>query len=307
VNHSLRLRRFFCVAAIVFSVKSLLSAQTHVAEPVVNLGDTTFLDGVGAPGFLAEQIVDGAYDGRIAGSNGVTVPDAGSLASISGLTHVAWISQKRIAGAWYGAEVLVSEAYVNADTQGRQGGFGDLTVGPFILQWPERHLLGMPFDQRIDADFELPAGYYSREPGVNLGSNTSRIHPYYAITAHPAKRVETSWRVHYLWNSENAAPPLSSAAQSTQAGQAIHFNATAAYNVHKVLWIGANGYCFSQVTDGRINGVVLPNSPERVGAIGPGMVWAGRHWLFYANEYEEIGARNRATGQKLVLRVEKMF
>jgi hypothetical protein len=37
------------------------------------------------------------------------------------------------------------------------------------------------------------------------------------------------------------------------------------------------------------------------------LVWAARHWLFYANEYEEIGARNRATGQKLVLRVEKIF
>jgi hypothetical protein len=168
--------------------------------------------------------------------------------------------------------VLVSEAYVNADTQGRQGGFGDLTVGPFILQWPQRHLLGMPIDQRIDADFELPVGYYSREPGVNLGSNTFRIHPYYAITAHPAKRTETSWHMHYLWNSDNTAPPLSTGAKSTQAGQTIHFNATASYNVHKETLGRSQRIFFSQITDGRINGVALRNSPEQVGAIGPGMI-----------------------------------
>jgi hypothetical protein len=266
-------------------LRSSLHAQAHVAEPAVNLGDTTFLDGIGAPGSLAEQIADGAYDGRVAGPNGATVPGAGAVASISGLTHVAWISQKRIGGAWYGAEVVNTEAYVNADTQGRQGGLGDLTVGPFFLQWSQRHLLGVPIDQRFVVDFDLPVGYYSRRPGVNLGSNTIRVHPYYAITVHPAHRIKTSWRVHYLWNSESTAPPLSTGAQSTQAGQAIHFNETAAYNVHKGIWIGANGYFLSQLTDGRINGVALPNSPERVGAIGPGMLWAARPRIFYyANE-----------------------
>jgi hypothetical protein len=156
-------------------------------------------------------------------------------------------------------------------------------------------------------DFDLPVGYYSRTAGVNLGSNAYRFHPCYAITVFPSKKVETSWRVSYLWNSVNNAPPLSTGAHSTQAGQAIHFNATSAYNVHKQLWIGANGYFFSQITDGRINGVPQLHSPEQVGAIGPGMVWTGRHVNFYVNEYEEFGARNRATGQKLVLRIQTVF
>ncbi|HEX4663161.1 MAG TPA: hypothetical protein VH196_02145 [Terriglobales bacterium] len=70
--------RLFCFAAMLFFVKRSLRAQTHVAEPAVNLGDTTFLDGIGAPGFLLEQIADGAYNGRTAGSNGATVPGPGS-------------------------------------------------------------------------------------------------------------------------------------------------------------------------------------------------------------------------------------
>jgi len=53
--------------------------------------------------------------------------------------------------------------------------------------------------------------------------------------------------------------------------------------------------------------VALHNSPEQVGAIGPGMVWNSGSWFFYANGYQEFGAQNRATERKLVLRVEKIF
>jgi len=62
-----------------------------------------------------------------------------------------------------------------------------------------------------------------------------------------------------------------------------------------------------QITDGKIDAVALPNSPEQVGAIGPGMVWNSGSWFFYANGYQEFGAQNRATGHKLALRVEKTF
>jgi hypothetical protein len=138
----------------------------------------------------------------------------------------------------------------------------------------------MAIDQRAAADFDLPTGQYSRTSSVNIGSNTFTLHPYYAITVFPGKRFETSWRVHYLWNSTNTNPPLSTDARSTQAGQAIHFNATFAYKLWKGLWIGPNGYYLKQITDGKIDSVALRNSPEQVGAIGPGMVWNIGSWLF---------------------------
>jgi hypothetical protein len=165
----------------------------------------------------------------------------------------------------------------------------------------------LAIDQRLTADFDLPAGRHSRTSGVNISSNAFTVHPYYSVTVFPEKRIETSWRVHYLWNSINHVPPIGTDAQSTQAGQAIHFNATAAYNIYKGLWIGPNAYYLKQISDGKIDGVPLPNSPEQVGAIGPGMVWNHRSWFFYANGYQEFAAQNRATGHKLVLRIEKAF
>jgi hypothetical protein len=296
-----------CVATLMGLQSISMQGQSHVAEPAINLGDTSFLDGVAGPGIVVEQIGDGTHDGRIANAEGNTVPDTGSVNSISGLTHIAWLIHKQVLGGWYGTEVVIAAAHVNAGALGQTGGFGDITVSPFILQWPEKRILGMPIDQRVVTDFDLPVGEYSQSSNVNVSSHAFTVHPYYAITAFPKKRIETSWRIHYLWNSTNNNPPVGTEAQSTQAGEAIHFNATAAYNLCKGLWIGPNGYYIKQITDGKVDGVPLLNSPEQVGAIGPGMVWNRGKWFLFANGYQEFGAENRATGHKLVLRVEKIF
>jgi hypothetical protein len=296
-----------CVATLMGLQSISMQGQSHVAEPAINLGDTSFLDGVAGPGIVVEQIGDGTHDGRIANAEGNTVPDTGSVNSISGLTHIAWLIHKQVLGGWYGTEVVITAAHVNAGALGQTGGFGDITVSPFILQWPEKRILGMPIDQRVVTDFDLPVGEYSQSSNVNVSSHAFTVHPHYAITAFPKKRIETSWRIHYLWNSTNNNPPVGTEAQSTQAGEAIHFNATAAYNLCKGLWIGPNGYYIKQITDGKVDGVPLLNSPEQVGAIGPGMVWNRGKWFLFANGYQEFGAENRATGHKLVLRVEKIF
>jgi hypothetical protein len=227
--------------------------------------------------------------------------------SVGGITHLAWITHRRIFGAFYGIEVLGVEAYVDAGAQGQRGGLGDLTVSPVILQWSKQRVFGIPIQQRVDLDLNVPMGQYSRTSAVNLSLNAFSVHPHYAITAFPTKCLETSWRVNYLWNSQNNSPPISTKARSTQAGQAIHFNGTVSFNAYKRLWIGPNGYYLGQISDGRVNGVPLHNSPEQVGAIGLGMVWFGERWRLFANHYCEFGARNRATGQKVVLRIARTF
>src|ERR1700691_1104921 len=113
---------------------SLLGQSRHVSEPAVNLGDTSFLDGLAGPGFVVEQIGDAAHDGRIRDAAGNAVPGAGAVNSISGLTHVAWLSPRQFLGGWYGVEVVLSAAHVNAGAQGEAGGLGPTTVAAFILQ-----------------------------------------------------------------------------------------------------------------------------------------------------------------------------
>jgi hypothetical protein len=281
------------------------AAPYHPPEPAVNLGDTSFLDALGGPGFLVEEIGDGTHSDRAADGAGHTTP--ADITGVSGLTHVAWLSGSRMLGAWYGVEAVAVVADVNAGNQGSASGLGTVTVSPWILQWSGRRIGPVRVIQRAALDFDLPTGEYHRSSNVNLNTHAYTVHPYYAVTVFPTRHVETSWRVHYLWNGRNDSPPASTLAQSTQAGQAVHFNATAAYELSRGLWVGANGYFLRQVTDPAVNGASIQNSPEQVGAIGPGAVWNRGAFSLYANAYHEFGAENRPVGNKIVLRTEWVF
>ena len=52
------------------------------------------------------------------------------------------------------------------------------------------------------------------------------------------------------------------------------------------------------------NRVSVANSPEQVGAIGPGAVWTSKRYLMYTNAYYEFGAENRPEGNKIVLSIQ---
>jgi hypothetical protein len=192
-------------------------AQVHPAEPSINLGDTSFLDAIGGPGLLVEEIGDGSHSGKTVDGAGQSITGAPAVNAISGLTHIAWLSNRRLLGGWYGVEAVAVAAHVNAGSQGEAGGLGNLTLSPFILQWPETKIGRMRMVQRAVLDFDLPVGEYRRDSAVNISSYAFTVHPYYSVTLYPVKRIETSWRVHYLWNGTNNAPPYATGARSTQA------------------------------------------------------------------------------------------
>jgi hypothetical protein len=279
------------------------SHQFHPPEPGVNLGDTSFLDGVAGQGWMEQEIVDSSRSTQNADSSGRTTAVPANNAIIA-LTHVAWFSQRQIFHAWFGPEVLLIPGYVHAGNQGTAGGFGDVIVSPLILQWREWKFGRIRMQQRLDFDFFLPTGQYQRTSKVNLSSHAFEANPYYAVTFFPARHWETSWRVHYLWNAVNHAPPLETRLRSTQAGQAVFFCSTLSHELPHKIWFGANGYYLKQITNPSVNGLQLTDSPEQIGAIGPGAMWDLGHFNLYANFYHELGAVNRPEGYKLVLRVQ---
>jgi hypothetical protein len=150
----------------------------------VNLGDTSFLDGIAGPGVVIEEIGGTVVDG-----SGNPISGAGAVSSISQLTHIAWLTHKTILGGWYGTEVVAAAAHVNAGSTGRSGGWGALTVSPFILQWSERKIGKVPIDQRVVFDFDLPVGAYTQSSTVNIGTNAFTVHPYYARLPHSQSNV----------------------------------------------------------------------------------------------------------------------
>jgi hypothetical protein len=282
-----------------------------VGLPPVNLGDTSFQDGIANPGWLLEETVNYYEASQFKDAQGGTIPGSNELTTISAVTHLAYISKLRLLDGYFGAEVLLplvdADLKLSSQPRNRARGVGDLIVSPFILQWNDHKLFGMPYFHRFDIALSLPTGQYDAKRALNAGNNIVSLNPYYAFTILPADKVEVSARLHYLWNSENDNPFAGLGASSIQPGQAFHANVAASYEVISNLRIGINGYALQQFTDDKVNGRKLADSEERVFGVGPGLVFNTDKLWIYLNSYFEVGAENRPEGIKVTLRISKAF
>jgi hypothetical protein len=294
------------VGALALLAPRLSMAQQHIALPPVNLGASSFMDGPGGPGLMTREVVTAFDAPRFAGADGQTIPGRNTLATLTEITHVAYAPPTKVLGEYWGVEILVPVAMVDVATpagEARVVGVGDLTFSPLVFQAPDLKLLGRPFFHRLDVDLNAPTGQYQRDAVVNVGSHVWSLNPYYAFTWLPLDRVETSWRVHYLWSSANDAAGASYGATTIQPGQAIHVNGAVSVEVAGSVRAGVAGYILQQITDSLADGRPVAGSRERVAALGPGLdVFAnGGRTQLTANAYWEFAVENRPAGARLNL------
>jgi hypothetical protein len=306
------LRTFLCIlAAAALLALAGESRAVDIPLPLVNLGDTNFQDAIAYPGWLVEELFTYYHANQFNDYQGKKRPGSNQLTAMSAVTHVAWISNFRLLGGFYGAEILVPLGQLDFKTdfgpRDRDQGLGDVSVSPFFIQWPEYKLFDMPFFQRLDLLFKLPTGDYSRHSAVNVGSNVYSFNPYYAFTLMPTSRLEFSSRLYYLWNSENDDPFFRLRANNSQPGQAVHVNCAASYEILKDLRLGVAGYALYQITDDKLDGDDQAHSRERVFGGGPGIKYKIDTWSMYLNSYYETGAENRSEGVKFAFRISKVF
>ena len=279
----------------------------QVQLPVVNLGETNFEDGFGTPGWLLEEFPESSVADTLRDGTGRTVPGSNRVTVDSTTSHIAFVSHKRLLGAWLAGEALVPLVDVDVQLKGadtRVRGVGDLTVGSG-LQWQPRKIGKAIFVQRLVIDVGVPTGKYSDARPLNIGNHFVLVNPYYAFTYEPNGKVEVSVRVHYLWNSINHDPFVGFGIKDMQAGQAFHANYAVSYQVLQNVRLGFNGYWLQQLTDDKINGASFANSKERTVGLGPGIQLGGRGLWFRVNGYMETGVRNRPSAIKVTFRVSK--
>lgn len=301
-----RVIRPFAVGALWAAAASGL-CHAQVQLPGVNLGDTNFEDGIALPGWILEEFPDVYVSGELHDGCGNIVPGTNRLTADVSFTHVAFVSNQGVLGGFLAGEILQPLADLDVQlangASSRVRGFGDMFFGPGI-QWTPKKIGGGILAHRFVFIVSVPTGTYSDKRAVNISNHFVFVNPYYAIT-YERKKAEVSARAHYLWNSANNDPFFGLGIRNMQPGQAFHINYATSYEVVRNIRLGFNGYWLQQLTEDRINDVVVPNSKERTVGLGPGLQLNERDIWFRLNAYMETDVRDRPSGIRVTFRISK--
>ncbi len=277
-------------------------------QPSVNLGFTSFLDGgppAGPGWYFAEYIQYYTADKLADGPGGD--PDLDVWVSLNQLIYQS--DQKVLFGGKWGVDLIVPIASIdNAALPDNGTGIGDILVGPY-LQWdPIMGENGPKFMHRVELQMILPTGKYDNTAALNPGSNFFSFNPYWAGTYFFTPKLTASWRLHYLWNAKNDDPFVGFELNDMQAGQAVHANFAAAYELMpNKLRAGVNGYYFKQVSNSERNGGSVAGK-EQVLGIGPGALYSfSKDTHLFFNLYFETAAEFRPEGERFNLRLVHHF
>ncbi len=291
------------------------SAAYAYDQPAVNLGFTSFLDGIppAGPGWYAAEYVQFYTADHLPD---LPFPGDPSLDAWISLTQIIYQHPKAmLGGANLGLDLILPAARFDLEADGTpltaNDGFGDLLVGPY-LQWaPIMGPNGPVFVHRIELQTILPTGDYDETRSINPGANVISLDPYWAATWFITPKWTLSGRFHYLWNAKNDDPntPPALAIQDTQAGSAFHANFATEYEViAKQLRVGLNGYTFNQISDSQVNGEGVEGGKEQVVGIGPGALWSfNQDNHLFLNVYIEMAAENRPEGERYGIRYVHHF
>lgn len=295
------MKKFVVVLVTAFLLVPCLSLAFD--QPAVNLGFTSFMDGgpPAGPGLYFTEYLQYYTADKLA--DGPPNAEVDVAVSLNQLIYQS--DQPVLFGGKWGLDVILPIVSLDSShpaVPDNGSGIGDLLIGPY-LQWdPIMGAQGPVFMQRVELQMIFPTGKYDQTKALNPGSNFFSFNPYWAATAFFGPKATASWRLHYLYNSENDDT-------NTQAGQAIHGNFAASYEVlPKQLRLGVNGYFFEQISDSEVSGVAVSGVKESVFAVGPGALLSlSPDTHLFANAYFETGAEYRPEGQKYLLRLVHHF
>ncbi len=289
--------------------------------PAVNLGFTSFLDGIppAGPGWYVANYLQYYQSDSFKDADGKTLPFPDpELKAWINLLQVMYLSEAKcpLTGGAIGLDVILPYADIDVD-YGAAGpfpvagdsGFGDLLVGPF-LQWVKMGEQGPVFAHRVELQCIFPTGEYDSDAQINPGANVFSFNPYWAGTWFCAPSAEVSARIHYLWNASNddPAPRPGGAPDKVQAGQAVHANFSVSYQVLEPLRLGVNGYYLKQIEKTKVDGVSEAGSEEQVLGLGAGALYSfSRDTHLFFNMYVETAAENRPEGERYNVRLVHHF
>ncbi len=289
-----------------------LHAQTAAPPPLppLDLGQTNILDGEGKSGAVLELIAFGSVADRLADATGGAMPGTNHQRIASFIVHPIYVADATIAGAHPGIELLVPVSRVDnrftSSGSGVHTGIGDITVAPF-LQWSRANPGPGAVSARLALQVVAPAGDHAPGRPVNTGQGGWQLSPYLAVTWRASQRWEVSGRAIYDWSGSATSQMSGAAPIRVRPGDLIAVNLSASYALSDAWRLGIGGYGLRQLSLSRSAGTSLPDSRQRIYALGPVARWRAGNFTLIPAAFVEFGARNRPQGLSFNLRVQHPF
>jgi len=302
---------------ICFIIVGLLCLMHEAIEgfnlPAINLGLTSFLDGVApaGPGWYVQEYLQMYHANKLVDNKGKNLGGVPPIHfnDVAFITQIIYASPRRIFfGGRPGVNLVVpylshlSIARNPLGIKSSGAGFGDILFGGFF-QWDPITYCDRPlFAHRLELDISVPTGKVKLpKDAINPGNGLYYINPYWAGTFFFTKSWSASWRIHYLWSGKQRKTHI-------KPGDAFFMNFTTEYNFCDKIVVGVNGYFLEQLKNSKLKGKDIPHSREQVFAIGPGMVYTfGPNSFLFLNYYIESYVRNRPKGMEGVIRYVQHF
>ncbi|WP_158800455.1 transporter [Pedobacter sp. L105] len=259
-------------------------------------------------GLYFQQFVQSYTANQAADAEGNKLAASGKLSTLLSLSQLIYISPLKVAGGNFGWTVLVPLVKITAyDPAGLPVGanpnsLGDIVTGPFV-QWFSRKIAGIPLDHRFELDVTLPTGGWENKYAINPGAHGYSISPHYTLTLSPTKHFSISMRQYLNYNFEQIGTDV-------KAGAFYNANYSLEYELLTRFRVEFAGYFlrqFAQDSKGGDsqyyqNSYGLPDTRERVFALGPGLGYVTSTGLFLeVKNMWETAVRNRTQGYRTTL------
>ncbi len=275
--------------------------------PATNLGLSNLQDG-NAPGtgWFFQQYIQNYQANSNKGPQG---QDAGGekVSSLLSMSQLILVTTSKLAGGNLGFTVLVPVVRLSATGSGmplsvNPNPLGDIVAGPFV-QWFHKHLFGMPFSHRLEADVVSPVGAYQSDYNVNPGAHLFSIAAHYTFTVFPTKRLSVSMRHYFNYYFNEIGT-------DTKPGISYNFNYSLEYRIVSSFRAEIAGYYLKQLEQDSSNGdshyfqneFGISDTREQVFAYGPGLGYVTPSGLFIELKgMKETAVRNRSEGFRTTL------
>ncbi|KVV21714.1 phenol degradation protein meta [Burkholderia multivorans] len=279
---------------------SVSASATENGGQTVGLGAEGFLAGaLPPPGVYGLLYYNNYSANRFADGSGNSLIPGFSVRANTIVPRVVYMTNESVAGGLLGFYALFPLSTISAKAGGihdTRAGLSDISFSP-LLSWHRGNL-----HWAAALEVTAPTGAYDKNRIANLGNNYFSVRPIVTVSYAEPTGFEVSAKISYSINTRNNSTDYLS-------GNYFATDYSVGYHVLPSLTLAVDGYYMQQLTNDRIDGVVVgPDGFKgRVLGVGPAIHYQAKHFSIEGRFIKETMVRYRSDGSSFWLKAVVPF